>query len=168
MRIFLAILISLGLSTAAFATGGGGGGGEAEERSSGGGGNRFLTLFNLSGDNAEDEEETYDDSDPRAFSMPAIVVPLSRNGRLTGFAYVQMRVRVADGHNIWNIQDDAHYALDRLIRAAFRTPLANEAGDQLDHERAEEVFGAELRAYYGADAIDRIDIRNADTRLLTG
>ncbi|MHA6288511.1 hypothetical protein [Maricaulis sp. CAU 1757] len=167
MRIFLAILMSLGLSTAALA-GGGGGGGEGDERSSSGSGNRFLTLFNLSGDNAEDEEETYDDDDPRAFSMPAVVVPLSRDGRLTGFAYVQMRVRVADGQNIWNIQDNAHYALDRLIRAAYRTPLANEAGDQLDRARAVEVFGEELRGYYGANAIDTIDIRHADTRLLNG
>ena len=81
-------------------------------------------------------------------------------------AATPVRVRVAPGTNVWSVQDDAHYALDRLVRAAHRTSLTAEDGTELDHERAVEVWTATLRDYYGAAAIDSIVIANADTRLI--
>ncbi|MEP3072113.1 hypothetical protein [Maricaulis sp.] len=176
MRLLLAAILSLALQSGAFALGGGGGGGgggNGGHGSSGGGnGNRFLLVFNRSAENEDehgashesDEDEV--DDDPRAFNLPALVAPLSRDGRLTGFAYVHVRVRAADGQNVWSMQENAHYALDALVRAAYRIPVSRADGQQLDISRAEEVWSEVLREQYGADAIDHIEIRSSDTRLL--
>lgn len=176
MRLLFAAILTLALQSGAFALGGGGGGGgggNGGHGSSGGGnGNRFLLVFNRTIEDEEDHGDSYVgdedevDDDPRAFNLPALVAPLSRDGRLTGFAYVHVRVRAADGQNVWSMQENAHYALDALVRAAYRIPVSRADGQQLDISRAEEVWSEVLREQYGANAIDHIEIRSSDTRLL--
>ena len=169
MRLAIAILMTLMLQTGAYAlsggsSGGGNNGGHGAS-SSGGMANRFVMLFNRS-DNEDDETELDDaDDDPRVFTLPALVAPLSSDGRLTGFAYVHVRVRAADGQNVWAMQENAHYALDALVRGAFRIPVSTPDGRELDRERAAEVWADILREQYGANAVDRVEIRSADTRL---
>ena len=111
------------------------------------------------GDAEEDEE------DPRSFTIPTVVAPLQRDGHLTGYAYVQIRVRVADGQNIWSVREDAHYALDAAVRASFRNSVSNPEGTDLDAGRAVAVWRAALIEHYGPQAIDRVEIRQADIRL---
>lgn len=174
MRLVLAICLALALQPGAFALSGGGGGGGGSSSgghgsSSSGTGNRILMLFNRTGDDAdqaEEEPESSADDDPRVFTLPALVVPLSSDGRLTGFAYVHVRVRAADGQNIWTMQENAHYALDALVRAAYRIPVSTPDGRSLDRERAAAEWTAVLRELYGSRAVERIEIRSADTRLL--
>ncbi|WP_417479546.1 hypothetical protein [Maricaulis maris] len=132
----------------------------------GGRSNRILTLFNLAGSEDEDEVEVEDNDDPRAFTMPTVVAPLSRDGRLTGYAYVQLRVRFADGQNIWDAREAAHYALDAAVRASYRHSISNEDGSGLDNELAVQVWETALREHYGQRAIDHVEIRQADTRIL--
>ena len=169
MRLLLAFILCLSVQSGALAMGGGGGGGG--NRSSGND-NRFLLIFNRASDEDEsgddhggEEPQDEADDDPRSFNLPALVAPLSSDGHLTGFAYVQVRVRAADGQNVWSMQEDAHYALDALVRAAYRIPVSLPDGRQLDIERAETVWADVLREQYGADAIDHIEIRSSDTRL---
>lgn len=130
-----------------------------------GGGNRILTLFNRAGSEEEDAAEAEEEEDPRSFTIPTVVAPLQRDGHLTGYAYVQIRVRVADGQNIWSVREDAHYALDAAVRAAFRNSVSNAEGTDLDAGRAVDVWRAALIEHYGAQAIDRVEIRQADIRL---
>ena len=52
------------------------------------------------------------------------------------------------------------------MRAAYRIPVSRADGQQLDIARAEEVWSEVLREQYGANAIDHIEIRSSDTRLL--
>jgi hypothetical protein len=130
-----------------------------------GGGNRILTLFNRAGSEEEDAAEAEEEEDPRSFTIPTVVAPLQRDGHLTGYAYVQIRVRVADGQNIWRVREDAHYALDAAVRAAFRNSVSNAEGTDLDAGRAVDVWRAALIEHYGAQAIDRVEIRQADIRL---
>lgn len=162
MRLLLTLFLSLCLTAPAFPAGGGGGGGESSDS---GGGNRFLTLFNLDSD--EEEAEVTESDDPRSFSMPAVVAPLSNSyGRLTGFAYVLIRVRVASGHDVWNVQEEAHYSLDALVRVAHRINLSTEDGSSLDPQLAAEVWHAVMNEMYGEGAIEILEIRDFDVRLL--
>jgi len=164
MRIFLAILLSVWFSSAALASGGGGGHGS----SASGSGNRIVTLFNLSADEDEDASEEDEDmaANPRVFTLPAVVAPLSADGRLTGYAYVRVRVRAADGQNVWDMQERTHFALDAMVRAASRIPLSNADGSALDRDLATRVWEAVLRDYYGASAIAEIRVGMPDTLLL--
>lgn len=164
MRLFLAFVFGLALSVAL--SGPVQAAPPAEEASSSGGSsNRFLALFNIAGDE-EEEEEVEEADDPRSFTMPAIVAPLSDNGRLTGFAYVLVRVRVAAGNDIWSIQENAHYALDALVRAAHRHDLSAPGGQVLDEDVAVEVWSRVLGEIYGENALERVEIRDFDVRLI--
>ncbi|WP_300527421.1 hypothetical protein [Maricaulis sp.] len=164
MRLFPALIFGLVLS---LALAGGAFAAPPSEESSGSGGssNRFLALFNIGGDETE-EEEVEEPDDPRSFTMPAIVAPLSVNGRLTGFAYVVVRVRVAAGRDIWSIQENAHFALDALIRASHRHDLSAPGGQVLDEDVAVEVWSRVLSEVYGENALERVEIRGFDVRLI--
>jgi hypothetical protein len=163
MRIFLAIILSVCFASASLASSGGGGGG-----SSSGPANRFLTLFNLSSTDADEQDDAEEAmiDDPRVFTLPAVVAPLSVDGRLTGYAYVRVQVRAADGQNVWTMQERTHFALDAMVRAASRISLSNADGSGLDRERATQVWAAVLRDYYGQTAIAEILVRGGDTRMI--
>ena len=173
MRVLKAILLALALcvptSMPAHALGGGGGGGDGDKPSGSGSSNRMFLTFSLFGGNSDDEHAEEDgerDEDPRVILMPAVVVPLSVDDRLSGFAYVHLRVRLQDGANIWDVRENLHYALDQLVRAGHRTNLSNEDGTGLDFERAEEVWTGTLGTFYGAAALDWVEVSSADTRLV--
>ncbi|WP_203292371.1 hypothetical protein [Maricaulis parjimensis] len=168
-RIWLAFLMSLLVSAGAHALGGGGaepppssGHGSSSQQS----GNRFSLFFNRSDSEEDADADAEEDDDPRAFNLPALVVPLSSHGRLTGFAYVNVRVRATDGQNVWDMQENFHFALDALVRACYRTPVSTEDGSGLDEERAIELWQEVLQDFYGANSIDWVEIRASDTRLL--
>ncbi|WP_339739795.1 hypothetical protein [uncultured Maricaulis sp.] len=163
MRILLAIFLSACFASSALASGGGGG-----SSSDSGPVNRFLTLFNLTSTEAEDRADAEAEmlEDPRVFTLPAVVAPLSVDGRLTGYAYVRVHVRAADGRNIWNMQERTHYALDAMVRAASRVSLSNADGSGLDRDLATQVWGHVLREYYGASSIAEIRVSGDDTRML--
>lgn len=163
MRIILVIILSTCFASAALASGGGGG-----SASNSGAVNRFLTLFNLSSTEADAQAEAEDamTDDPRVFTMPVVVAPLSVDGRLTGYAYVRVHVRAADGQNVWTMQEHTHFALDAMVRAASRISLSNADGSGLDHALATRVWDAVLREYYGSTAIAEILVRGNDTRMI--
>ena len=165
MRIFLSALLAVCLLAPANAAAAP----PAESESSSGPSNRLIARFNLFGGDDDDdgygeEEEVRDD--PREISMPAIVAPLQVDGRLTGFAYVTIGVRLRDGANVWQARENAHYALDRMVRAAYRHSISNETGDAVDEERAIAVWSEVLAEYYGANVLEYIEVRGADTRML--
>tara|TARA_R110002124_G_scaffold80702_2_gene213414 strand:+ start:44 stop:571 length:528 start_codon:yes stop_codon:yes gene_type:complete len=164
MRIFLAIVLSACFASTALASGGGGGGGSDNS----GPVNRFLTLFHLPATPADEETAVEDEmlEDPRVFTLPAVVAPLSLNGRLTGYAYVRVHVRAGDGQNVWTMQERTHFALDAMVRAASRMSLSNAEGSGLNRDLATQVWTAVLREYYGASAIAEIRLSGEDTRML--
>tara|TARA_R110000868_G_scaffold57930_3_gene178692 strand:+ start:14022 stop:14555 length:534 start_codon:yes stop_codon:yes gene_type:complete len=175
MRIILAILLSACCASTALANNNGGGGGGGGSSSSGGHGssssgaaNRFLTLFRLPDTEADQQDDAELEmlDNPRVFTMPAVVAPLSVDGRLTGYAYVRVHVRAADGQNVWTMQERTHYALDAMVRAASRISLSNADGSGLDRDLANAVWTAVLRDYYGQTAIAEIQVRGDDTRMI--
>lgn len=104
------------------------------------------------------------DDNPRLVSLPTLVVPLSRDNRLTGYGFVTIRFLVASGHNTWDIRDHAHFALDRLIRASHTTPVSTEDGQSIDPVRAEEVWRAALAAEFGEGAVETLLFEVPDIR----
>lgn len=160
MRVFLSFILFVSLSATAYAAPPSGG-----DDSSSGGANRFVTLFNRGGEDGEGYDEPEQD-DPRSFTLPAVVAPLADTyGRLTGFAYVSVRVRVASGYNVWSVQEEAHYALDAFVRAAHRVNLSTEDGSALDEGRAVEVWSMVMAQLHGEAAIEDLEIRGFDVRL---
>jgi hypothetical protein len=128
---------------------------------------RVLNFSSRQNDEHEDSAEAEGTTDdPRMVTLPTVVAPLSRDSRLTGFAFVQVRFRLRDGVDIWGARENAHYALDALVRAGHATSLARADGAGIDHRLAEQVWGEILREMYGANVIDTVEVVGDDTRLL--
>jgi len=186
MRILLAIFftISCAAAASAFEMYGVPPASSSEDDNGGSDSNRFVLTFSRGGDD-EQSDENHEDTghgeeaeeegghgeepaaeDVRSISLPTVVVPLSRNDRLTGFAFITVAWRVGDGVDIWAARDKAHIALDALIRSAHETSLSNEAGTGVDLARAEEIWTEVLRTSIGENWVDRIELSGTDTRLL--
>ena len=112
------------------------------------------------------EELGVDEGDPRVIFMPAIVVPLVVDHRLQGYAYINSRLLVAQNSQARNVQANAHFALDRLIRASHRTNLTAESGDTIDMEHMREVWLEALAEQFGDGVVARVAITPPDIRLL--
>jgi len=158
-------LCSLAITPAAIAGGGGGSG-------SSGSGSGINIDWNQTGDDQVSahtsvmEELGVDEGNPRVISMPAIVVPLVVDHRLRGYAYIHPRLLVAQGNPTRHVQQNTHFALDRLIRASHRTNLTAESGDALDDERVREVWLEALAEYFGEGVIERVALATPDIRLI--
>jgi hypothetical protein len=157
-------LFSLVLSPSAFA--GGGGGGSSSSSTT------VNFDWNDTGDgpnaahNSLMEELGVDDGDPRVISMPAIVVPLVTDHRLQGYAYIHPRLLVARGNQPRRVQENTHFALDRLIRASHRENLTDETGEMIDRERVREVWLTALEEYFGEGVIEQVALATPDIRLI--
>ena len=164
MRIFLAILLSLGLGSSAFALGGGGGGGGSSSSNSSN--NELILNFTMPGAEVVDEDVSDGIEDPRVIFLPIVVVPMSRGPRLTGFAFLQVRWRVGDNVDIWAARGRAHLALDALVRTGYENVLSDETGTAIDHERAAEIWTATLVELFGQAWVDTVDVRGNDMRMV--
>lgn len=123
------------------------------------------------GEAAEDHGEApaasegeIDPSHPRLVSLPALVVPLTQDNRLTGYGFVSVRFTVASGFDHWDIREHAHFALDAIIRASHRTPVSDETGETIDRTRAEQVWRAALSQEFGEGVVDRMTFEVPDIR----
>ncbi len=112
------------------------------------------------------EELGVDEGSPRVIFMPAIVVPLVVDHRLQGYAYIHSRLLLAQSSQARDVQENTHFALDRLIRASHRANLTSESGDTVDVERMRQVWLEALAEQFGAGVVERIAIIPPDIRLL--
>ena len=191
--LILAGLMATSLSAPALAGGGGGGGGGGSGSGSTAG-NRIQAGFTInpdgtidtgSGDSghgapaddghgapaddghgapAGDHGEVIADDNPRMVSLPTLVVPLVRDNRLTGYGFVTVRFVVASGHDVWDIREHAHFALDALLRASHRTPVSTDDGSTIDRARAETVWRAAIAEQFGEGVVDTISFEVPDIR----
>tara|TARA_R110002073_G_scaffold37686_1_gene108564 strand:- start:124 stop:627 length:504 start_codon:yes stop_codon:yes gene_type:complete len=165
MRIFLILVSALGLgmmpTVSAFADGDG---------SSSRNGNRIQAGFTLNdeGEVVTDDDDAHEEvvDNPRTVILPAIATPLIVDNRLMGYAYTQVRFQVSDGHDAWDVRENAHYALDALIRASHRESIATEDGRSIDQELAIAIWMQALSDYYGPDVVENLMISTPDTRML--
>jgi hypothetical protein len=107
-----------------------------------------------------------DEGNPRVVVMPAIVVPLVADDRLTGYAYIHSRLLVGEGQRTSEVVENVHFALDRLIRASHGTNLTAESGDTIDIDRTTEIWMATLADHFGEGVIERLAIMTPDVRLI--
>tara|TARA_R110002072_G_scaffold5008_2_gene33858 strand:+ start:2148 stop:2642 length:495 start_codon:yes stop_codon:yes gene_type:complete len=131
-------------------------------------GNRIQAGFTLNDEGeavTEEEDHSMDDS-PRVIILPAIVSPLISDNRLMGYAYMQVRMQVREGVDAWDVRENAHYALDAMIRASHRESITTEDGLSIDREVASRVWMQALADHFGANVVESLAISSPDTRIL--
>ena len=130
-------------------------------------GNRIQAGFTINDEGeavVEDDHST--DDNPRVIILPAIVSPLISDNRLLGYAYMQVRMQVREGVDAWDVRENAHYALDAMIRASHRESITTEDGLGIDREVANRVWMQALADHFGANVVESLAISSPDTRFL--
>lgn len=164
MRFFLALILSLGFGSTAFASGEGGGG--EESPSSNSSNNNLVLNFTMPGAEVVAEEIDEGPDDPRVIILPTVVVPMSNNSRLTGFAFLRVHWRVGDNVDIWAARGRAQFALDALVRTGYGNVLSNESGTAIEHDRAAELWAETLVDLFGESWVDTVEVVGNDMRLV--
>ena len=113
---------------------------------------------------AGDHDDAIADDNPRMVSLPTLVVPLVHDNRLTGYGFVTLRFVVASGHDVWDIREHAHFALDAVLRASHRTPVSTDDGRTIDPARADAVWRAAIAEQFGEGVVDTISFEVPDIR----
>ena len=163
----IALLASLVIALAAApASHGGGSDGSARVNDRG----RYVSsvpLPNVVADEARATEADYaPDEACRNVDLPPMVVPVVAGDRLSAYAFVTVRLCMSDRADHWNVRDEQHILLDRLVKAAHETPFERTGRESFDRAATEAAFIAEAEAMIGEGMVEEIQLLGGDIRPL--
>jgi hypothetical protein len=104
------------------------------------------------------------DIDPREVELPAIVMPISVDGKLVNYLFVTLKVRVTAKADPWKIRDKAHVARDALVRAVHITPMTDPNNlKDFDRRKMQTVLKPALDRAFGAGTIESMRVIQLDS-----
>jgi hypothetical protein len=123
-------------------------------------------LANASGGGGGHEKEkakSEEGADPtttaRSMDAPYLAVPVVRDGHLVNYLFVSLRIEIAQGVDLWQTRERAHFLRDALVRASHSHDLADpEDNNALNEARAIQVYRAAAIQALGAEAIGAVTI----------
>jgi hypothetical protein len=103
--------------------------------------------------------EGQDAGSARSMDAPYLAVPVVRDGQLVNYLFVSVRFEIAQGVDLWQTRERAHFLRDALVRVCHSTQLAR-ADDinVLDEARAIQVFRATAVQVLGERTVGRVSI----------
>lgn len=133
------LLAGLAVSNNASAAGGGGHGAEAKGK-------------------GKDGEEG-DQLSSRSMDAPYLAVPVVRDGELVNYLFVSIRLEIANGVDLWQTREQAHFLRDALVRASHTNDLADpNDNNALNEARAVQVYRAAAVQALGEPAVGGVSI----------
>lgn len=95
----------------------------------------------------------------RTMDAPYLAVPVVRNGQLANYLFVSLRIEIANGVDLWQTREQAHFLRDALVRASHAHDLADANDNNLLNEaRALEVYRAAAIQALGERAVARVAV----------
>lgn len=111
-----------------------------------------------------EDKPVADGIDPREVELPAIVMPISVDGKLVNYLFVTLKVRVAPKADPWKIRDKAHVARDALVRAVHATPMTDPNNlKDFDRRKMQTVLKPALDRAFGAGTIESMRVIQLDS-----
>lgn len=99
--------------------------------------------------------------------LPNINVPVVRGGQLIGYAFVVMRLHLAEGADEWRVRDRSHFLLDTAVRAAHALPYESLGGEEVDPSALAGELESRLEAVLDSPLIERVELLGGDLRLVS-
>ncbi|MBU6371535.1 MAG: hypothetical protein KJS97_02320 [Alphaproteobacteria bacterium] len=88
-----------------------------------------------------------------------IITPVLRNGRLTNYLFVTVRVDLPDQGDVWKLRARSHFLRDALLRATHRASLSDAKDERkLDQTAALAAFRAAAVETLGANGVKAVSI----------
>lgn len=95
----------------------------------------------------------------RSMDAPYLAVPVVREGELVNYLFVSIRIEIAQGVDLWQTREKAHFLRDALVRAGHANDLSDpEDSNALNEARAVEVYRAAAIRTLGESAVGPITI----------
>lgn len=167
-RLILAALLGAGLAAPALAGAGPSAPAGPEE---GARANVHVSSFRLPNDINEQTraiEEAFAPPEAGTYvDLPSINVPVVRGGALQGYAFVMVRLHLAEGVDDWRVRDQSHFLLDSAVRAAHRAPFEHAGADAYDDTATRAALEAAITAHMPAASLARIELLGGDVRLVS-
>ncbi len=95
----------------------------------------------------------------RSMDAPYLAVPVIRDGVLTNYLFVSLRIEITNNVDLWATREKAHFLRDALVRASHASDLSD-ANDTnaLNQARALEVYRAAAISTLGERAVGPITV----------
>ncbi len=95
----------------------------------------------------------------RSMDAPYLAVPVVRDGVLTNYLFVSLRIEITNNVDLWATREKAHFLRDALVRASHSVDLADAADTNvLNQARALEVYRAAAVSALGERAVGPISV----------
>jgi hypothetical protein len=105
---------------------------------------------------AEKKEEA---ESARATDVLNLVVPVVRQGRLVNYVFINARIQLAGGVDVWKARDKGAFLRDALLKAVHRQSIAHpERDDSVDPAAAQALIARVARQTLGQDAVRSVEI----------
>jgi hypothetical protein len=93
-----------------------------------------------------------------------LIVPVVRDGRLVNYLFVNARIQIAQGVDVFRTREKGHFLRDALLKAVHRRSLAApDRDDQLDQAAAQALIATVARQTLGANAVRSVEILSVST-----
>ncbi|MBY0567960.1 MAG: hypothetical protein K2P70_11630 [Hyphomonadaceae bacterium] len=105
------------------------------------------------------EEGAEAETSARSMDAPYLAVPVVRDGTLVNYLFVSIRIEIAQGVDLWQTRERAHFLRDALVRASHANDLSNPNDPNgLNDARAIEVYRAAAIQALGEQAVGGVSI----------
>lgn len=112
------------------------------------------TSAHASGGEKKEEAES-----ARAMDVLNLVVPVVRQGRLVNYVFVNARIQLAPGVDIWKARDKGAFLRDALLKAVHRQSIVDsQRDDAINAPAAIALIATVGRQILGADAVRSVEI----------
>jgi hypothetical protein len=95
----------------------------------------------------------------RAIDVLNLITPVLKDGKLDNYLFLNVRIHLADGVDVWRARDKGHFLRDALLRTTHsRQWIAIASADGVDQPAAAEAIAVAGRAVLGAGTVKSVEI----------
>ena len=95
----------------------------------------------------------------RAMDVLNLVAPVVRNGRLVNYLFINARIQLAPGVDVWRTREKGHFLRDALVRAVHKTSIAAaDRDDQINAAATNALISTVARQTLGPNAVRSVEI----------
>lgn len=100
----------------------------------------------------------------RALDVLNLIVPVVRDGRLVNYLFINARIQIAPGADIWSTREKGHFLRDALLKAVHRQSVVDASRDDaLNTPAAQALVATVARQVLGASSVRSVEIMSVSS-----
>ncbi|KAF0179208.1 MAG: hypothetical protein IV086_05935 [Hyphomonadaceae bacterium] len=100
----------------------------------------------------------------RAMDVMNLIVPVVRGGRLVNYVFINARIQLTPGTDIWRARDKGHFLRDALLKAVHRQPVVDATHDDaINTPAAQALIASVARQVLGPNSVRSVEIMSTSS-----